>query len=300
MLQTQVMTQIFCWLFWNPHREAFSVPFLDRPVTWYGIFFASGIAFCYLMLIAIFKHQIRRTGLATSASTKTRATFLVDRLLWYAVIGTLIGARLGHVLFYDPSYFFYHPVDIIKVWQGGLASHGAAIGIFLAVYIYYLRYRDDLPGNSFWDFLDLFVIPIPIAGACIRMGNFINQEILGTPSELPWAVIFGHPIDGRAVVPRHPVMLYEAAAYIVIFLILFTVWKTNGSRLKTGLLSGLFFVLVFSARFILEFFKVVQTDLVVIPGMKMGQLLSIPFIILGFCLILYRNKVTYTPKSPPL
>nr|NGX57436.1 Prolipoprotein diacylglyceryl transferase [Chlamydiota bacterium] len=365
-----IMNYLFSWIFWDPTREAFTIPFFDRPVTYYGILFATGIAICYLLLIYIFKHQIWRIGVVTQARIKNwpqflkelqdresvltffpddshdtiqnhkgpvteelkqqiidglnkvittyhfavtreagfkklhdifpktfatsheRALYLVDRLLWYAIIGTLVGARLGHFLFYDLSHFLQNPSDIFWVWQGGMGSHGAVVGILLAIYVYYLRYRIYLPGNSFLDFLDLFVIPTPIAGACIRLGNFMNQEVLGTPTEVPWAVIFAHPIDGRAVIPRHPVMLYEAIASLVIFAICFTLWKKRGTRLNTGFLSGLFFLLVFSSRFILEFFKVVQTNMVLIPGLRMGQVLSVPFIILGAYLIWhsYRNQ----------
>ena len=346
------MYSLLAWLTWNPVREAFIVPILDRPVTWYGILFASGVAFCYIMLIYIFKIQIWRKGNISkiwiknwpkflaqfnddpsfsntddrveiiktlnhylenpnhSTSRKERfeklhkkfpqtlmtpyeaSFYLIDRLLWYGILGTLIGARLGHVFFYDLARYMQNPMEIFMVWNGGVASHGAAIGILLAIYLFYLRYRDSLPGKGYFAFLDLFIIPIPIAGVCIRLGNFFNQEILGTPSTLPWAVIFANPIDGRSVVPRHPVMLYEAAACIAIFFILFSLWKTRGSYLRAGFLSGLFFTLIFGARFILEFFKVLQTNVVIIEGIRMGQILSVPFILLGLILIWRSTRVS--------
>jgi len=354
------MDSLLAWITWNPSREAFTVPLIDRPVTWYGILFASGFAICYLLLIYIFKIQIWRTGKISKLWVKNWPKFiselktsplqshvsspvskdnkdeivnnlnqlitnpqiaptrkagmqllhkkfptsfmsaydvsfyLIDRLLWYAILGTLIGARLGHVLFYELARYLQNPLEIFMVWNGGLASHGAAIGLLLATYLFYVRYRDSLPGSSYFLFLDLFTIPVPIAGACIRLGNFINQEILGTPTTLPWAIIFGNPADGSAVLPRHPVMLYEAAAYLLIFGLSYTLWKYRGSKFGPGFFSGLFFTLVFSARFIMEFLKVAQTDVVVIPGMRMGQLLSIPFIILGLLLI-WRSYLVASP-----
>ncbi len=345
------MDTLLLWLFWNPNREAFTVPIIDRPVAWYGILFASGFACCYLLMIYIMKHQIWRRGLVTSEWIKDWPKFLsqirenplrsridapldldhkkeilaeinamiddpefaqdrqegmtllhkefkdtvksaydvsfglVDRLLWYAILGTLIGARLGHVLFYELSFNLEHPLNILMVWNGGLASHGAAVGLLIATYFFYARHKNALPPGGYFAFLDLFTLPVPIAGAFIRVGNFVNQEILGTPSALPWAIIFGRPADGSAVVPRHPVMLYEALAYCAIFAVSFTLWRQKGASYGPGFFSGLFFTLVFSARFLLEFFKVPQTSVVIINGLRMGQVLSIPFIVLGLVLI---------------
>ncbi len=222
---------------------------------------------------------------------KDMALFLVDRLLWYIILGTLIGARLGEVIFYDFPLFWQNPMEIFMVWHGGLASHGAAIGILLSLYLFYIRKKDSLPGRSFFDFLDLFVIPLPLAFACIRFGNFINQEILGTPTEAPWAIIFGNPIDRLPIIPRHPVMLYEAAAYVALFGILYFFWRQKRAQLRTGMISGIFFIYAFSARFILEFFKVSQGGYTLIPGLDMGQVLSIPFIPLGIILVWQALKI---------
>jgi len=358
------MNHCLAWITWNPPREIFHIPYIDHPVTWYGLFFASGIAICYLILIHILKVQIGRTGTIstiwildwdkflkqlknsslapalkaspgeekkqevvsqlnllinerqfapsrkegmeklkqefpkTFMSAYDASFYLIDRLLWYAILGTLIGARLGHILFYDISRYLQHPHEILMVWHGGLASHGAAIGLLLATYLYYRRYRESLPGKGYFAFLDLFVIPIPIAGAFIRCGNFVNQEILGKPATVPWAIIFANPVDGGAVLPRHPVMLYEAMAYIAIFGIQYALWKYRGFRFGAAFFSGLFFTLVFTARFFLEFFKVAQTDTVIIPGLLMGQVLSIPFIVLGLVLIMRSYVHKYTQPHP--
>jgi phosphatidylglycerol---prolipoprotein diacylglyceryl transferase len=229
---------------------------------------------------------------------KDSALFLVDRLLWYIIIGTLVGARLGEVIFYDFPLFWQNPMEILMIWHGGLASHGAAIGILLSLYLFYLRKKSLLPSQSFMGFLDLFVIPLPVAFACIRLGNFVNQEILGTPSNVPWAIIFGNPVDRLPIVARHPVMLYEAAAYLALFAVMYTIWVKNRVRLKTGMISGIFFILAFSARFVLEFFKVSQSAYNLVPGLDMGQVLSIPFIVIGFILI-WQAAVSNYKVCPP-
>lgn len=291
------MEQMLCWLYWNPSREIVHIPLINHPVTWYGVFFALGFALCYFLLVSILKKELSSYG----NKAKDMALILVDRLLWYIVIGTLIGARLGEVLFYDFPIFWKNPLEILMVWHGGLASHGAAIGIMTALYLFYIRKKDFLPGSSFLDFMDIFVIPTPIAFACIRLGNFVNQEILGVPSKAPWAIIFGNPVARQDIVPRHPVMLYEALAYISLFVIIYSLWRFKdspwGSSLKTGVISGVFFVLAFSARFVLEFFKVAQTDTVLIPGLDMGQVLSIPFIIIGLALLWRAWKLSPAPPK---
>jgi phosphatidylglycerol:prolipoprotein diacylglycerol transferase len=271
--------------FWNPDPVAFTIPYFNHPVRWYGILFAAGFLISYFLLIYIFKRQISRAGKEHSKLTAGELSrTLVDHLLWYVVIATVLGARLGHILFYDFSYYMEHPLEIFKIWHGGLASHGAAIGIFIGLIIFYRRYKDLLPSEGFWGFMDLFVIPVPLAGAFIRMGNFINQEIVGTPSSAPWAVVFQHPADPVSVVPRHPVQLYEGVSYLGLFLVLFAIWRW-APKIPRGVLTGLFFAVLFSLRIALEFFKVRQFDTPLPLGLDMGQWLSIPFVLLGILLL---------------
>lgn len=356
----------FAWLYWNPSAEAFTLPFIDRPVLWYGILFITGFLIGYFLFVNIFTKylqtnkflttinianwpqfiqnlqnpsahsssivnkliekipatlrkrlkafsvgqpdleiknsllealnqllsdgQIQRKDLEKAFpgifSDKRTAYFLADRLLWFIVIGTLVGARLGHVLFYDWDLFSQHPVEVFKVWKGGLASHGGVLGVALALYLYLLSIRKWMPHLSFLRLLDFVAIPSALAACFIRLGNFMNQEIVGTPSNVPWAIVFGRAADGSLPIPRHPVQLYEALAYLISFFILFGLWKKKGTQLKEGFFVGLLFILIFSARFVLEFWKVQQTSIYDTSFLQMGQLLSVPFILVGFLLVL--------------
>lgn len=220
-------------------------------------------------------------------SYRDNALFLVDRLTWLFVAGTIIGARLGHVLFYDWTFYRNHPGEIVKVWEGGLASHGAGVGIFLALYIYQRMIRKQFPEMGFVTLLDMIAVPAAFGGCCIRIGNFFNQEIIGIPTTVPWAVVFGDPVDGSSKVPRHPTQLYEAISYLFIFIILAFLWKRFGEKLRTGMMSGLFFILVFTSRFLIEFLKVPQSNMMDESFLQTGQYLSIPFILGGVLLYIY-------------
>lgn len=285
-----MIPNLLAWIYWDPPREAFRLPYFDHPIVWYGICFAFGFFLSYFCLYYLFSEMIRAKAplhlLANQGGNQvshlTRS--LLDSLAWYIVIGTIVGARLGHVLFYDDwSYFSSHPLAILRVWEGGLASHGAAIGILIGLILFYMiRLRRQYPEISFMTFFDLFVIPVPLAGAFIRIGNFINQEIVGTPSSLPWAVLFGHPLEGVEAVPRHPVQLYEALAYFGIFFLLFSLWFFCRKSLKQGFLSGLGISLIFIFRFFLEFVKETQNSTLFEGFLQAGQYLSLPFILFGF------------------
>ncbi|HEY5236290.1 MAG TPA: prolipoprotein diacylglyceryl transferase, partial [Rhabdochlamydiaceae bacterium] len=172
------------------------------------------------------------------------------------------------------------PLSIFRVWEGGLASHGGVLGILVALALFQKRHRFC----SWLHLLDLLVLPSAVVAVFIRVGNFINQEILGKPTNVPWAVIFGHPADGSPAVPRHPVQLYEAVYYLAVFGVLWFLRKRWNSW-KEGSLAGLFLVLIFSFRFLVEFFKVEQSWWLYGSPVTMGQLLSVPFIILGLYLI---------------
>ncbi len=156
------------------------------------------------------------------------ATRMTDRLTWNVVLGTIVGARLGHVLFYELGEYWSRPWDILKTWEGGLASHGGALGVMLALY-WSVRYmRRYAPSMSVLRLFDMVAVPTALVACFIRLGNFVNQELVGIPTELPWAVLFGNPADNGPLDPRHPVPLYDAFANLAIFFLLFSLWRKRG------------------------------------------------------------------------
>lgn len=212
----------------------------------------------------------------------------LDKLLLYVLIATIVGARLGHVIFYDLGYYLRNPSQIIAIWRGGLASHGAAIGIILAMYLYVKK----VPRMSFLWLADRVVIVVSIAGAMIRTGNFMNSEIIGKPTDLPWAVVF-EQVD---MIPRHPTMLYEAILCIVIFALLWVIYKRYNEQPPEGSIFGLFLILLFGGRFFLEFTKVNQAAFAGEWTINMGQWLSIPLVAIGIWLIWKKVNWQVAPK----
>lgn len=255
------------YIHWNVHPEIF--PDI-LPLRWYGVLFMSGFVVGYYILEKIFKKE-----------GKPQAW--LDSLSLYVGLGTILGARLGHCLFYEPAYYLSHPFEILKIWEGGLASHGAAIGILFS---HWLFSRKN-PAASFLWITDRIVIVVALAGFAIRMGNLMNSEIVGAPSDLPWAFVFERLGDN---IPRHPSQIYEALAYLLIFFLLyFQYWKKDAGQ-KPGRLFGLFLILVFGFRFAIEFIKDVQVDFEKSMALNMGQWLSIPLVLLGIALVIYSNK----------
>jgi len=251
---------------WN--ADPILVSFGPLQVHWYGVLFAAAI----LLGLELMKWIYR---------LENKDEKSIDPLFLYAVIGIVVGARLGHCLFYDPDYYLAHPLKIFAVWEGGLASHGGGLGVLIALYYGCKRYKVDF----LW-LIDRLVIPTALFGFFVRMGNFMNSEILGKPSEVPWAVIFER-VD---TLPRHPAQLYEAFSYLLIFFVLLFIYKKNYKRLQKGFLFGLFLTLVFTARFLIEYVKVRQADYSLGIDLSTGQLLSIPFLIVGVTLIVYSYK----------
>ena len=247
------------YLRWSVSPEI--LHFGNVSVRWYGLLFALTFIVGYEILAYIFRRE--------NVDVKK-----LDVLTIYIVLGTVIGARLGHCLFYSPSYYLSNPIEIIKIWEGGLASHGGAIGIIFAIWLFVRRNRSF---SMLW-ILDRLVIVVALGGLFIRTGNFFNSEIYGLPSTAPWAVIFT-AIDE---IPRHPTQLYEGLVYFCIFLLLFSIYKTKGfNNFKSGFIFGLFFILTFTARFLIEFVKEVQSSFESGMVLDMGQILSIPFILIG-------------------
>lgn len=231
---------------------------------WYGILFAGAFIAGYFIERRLFLNGGRREE-------------ELELLLTYMLIATVLGARLGHVIFYDPGYYLRNPGEIIAIWHGGLASHGAAAGIVIAMYLYVKKVKN----MSFLWLADRVVVVVAIGGAFIRTGNFFNSEILGQPADLPWAVIFSK-ID---MVPRHPTMLYEALLCIATFGVLWTMYKHYKTQPPEGALFGTFLILLFGGRFLLEFTKIHQADFAIGWTINMGQWLSVPLIAAGIWLL---------------
>ena len=197
----------------------------------------------------------------------------LDNIFIYMVLGAVLGARLGHCLFYDPAYYLANPLDILKIWEGGLASHGGVVGMLLAMYVY-AKQTSDI---SFLWLLDRMTIVISLGSFFIRSGNFFNSEIIGIPTTVPWAIVFSH-IDQ---LPRHPAQLYEAAVYLSLFILLSFLYLKHREKLKPGFMMGLLMVIIFGSRFFIEFVKIPQEAFNPILSLNMGQWLSVPVVILG-------------------
>ena len=276
---------LIAWIYWDPPTEAFTLPFIGRPIAWYGICFVFGFFVGYLLIVPIFKRKLQREQKVLPSDIQATSLYLVDRLTWFIIAGTIIGARLGEVFFYDWPYYKHHLLDIFKIWNGGLASHGGTLGVLIAIFLFQ-RIIGKRYGFTFLSLIDMVAVPTAFVIVCIRVGNFFNQEILGNETTVPWAIIFGHPADRSAVVPRHPAQLYEAGAYLLIFGLLYYLWKFKAEKFKPGMICGLFFVLVFGFRFMIEFLKTPLSMVIDESVLHMGQILSIPFILLGLFLLL--------------
>lgn len=252
---------------WSLNPVAFS--FGGIRVFWYGILFATAI----LSGLQFMKWVYKKEG---------RDEEELESMFLYIVVGIVVGARLGHCFFYDPSYYLAHPLKIFAVWEGGLASHIGGLGVIIALYLYTRKYKIDY----LW-LLDRIAIPTALFGFFVRMGNLMNSEIVGKPSEVPWAIIFTR-VD---MLPRHPAQVYESLSYLLIFFVLTFIYKTKRETLKNGFLFGLFLLLIFSARFMIEFVKTQQADYdTSFLMMSTGQALSIPFLIVGVFLIIRSLK----------
>ena len=263
----------------------FNMPTISQigpiEVRWYGAIFASSFLVGYLLMKKMY-------------SAADRTVEELDRLLMYVLIATVLGARLGHVLFYDIGYYLRHPSEILAIWQGGLASHGAAIGILLAMYLYVKKTAN----MSYLWLADRVVIVVALAGAMIRLGNFMNSEIVGKPTDLPWAVVFENAVslsESAQMIPRHPTMLYESILYVIIFSLLWTMYKRYRQQPPEGSVFGLFLVLLFGGRFFLEFTKLNQAAFAGDWTLNMGQWLSIPLVAAGIWLL--RKKVNWGNSS---
>lgn len=257
---------------WNPDLVALSIGSLQ--LRWYSLCWLAGLAAAYLIVKMLYRQQ----------SIKPE---LFDPLFIYCFIGILIGARLGHCLFYEPGYFLSSGRHMIEMllpihftadgsWRftgyEGLASHGGTIGLIAALWLYVRS-----TGLNIWRVLDNIAIATPVTACCIRLGNLMNSEIIGKAADVPWAFVFER-VD---MTPRHPGQLYEAIAYAVIFVIGWALYRRRPQKVGTGFFFGLCLTLIFTARFLIEYTKDVQEAFEASMPLNMGQLLSIPFIIIG-------------------
>lgn len=238
-------------------------------IRWYGLMFLLGFSVGYFVIkrmCAIEKKSFER----------------LENLLIYLVAGTAIGARLGHCLFYEPAYYLSRPLEIFKIWEGGLASHGGTIGVILAIWLYSRRY----PEFSFMWILDRISVPVAFVASLIRVGNLMNSEILGRPTDLLWAFVFKR-VDA---VPRHPAQLYESLSYMTLFWITMRLYKRN-PKSPPGFLFGVTLTWIFAWRIVWEFFKENQEPFEAGMALNMGQILSIPFIAVGIFAIVRSKKI---------
>jgi prolipoprotein diacylglyceryl transferase len=262
------------YIVWDVDPDIFVIPYLDHPVRWYGLSWALGFLLSQQVMYFIYKND-------------GRPREEVDTLTIYMLIAAMGGARLGHVLFYEPIEFFSQPWRIFAVWEGGLASHGGAIGILIALYFFARKTKV----KYLW-IVDRLVIVSALTGCLIRLGNLMNSEMIGLPTTLPWGFIFTR-IDN---VPRHPAQLYEAIYCFFLFIFLFWLYYKKGKTLNDGVLTGLFLIILFSLRFVDEFFKINQEAFEDGLLLNMGQILSIPFVLCGIIILIRSLKNSPTDK----
>ena len=254
---------MYVFVSWDVSPEIINFGFWS--LRWYSIFFALGFILSHYVMNDIFKRE-------------GRTAEELDKLTLYMIVSTILGARLGHCLFYEPEYYLAHPVEILQVWNGGLASHGATVGILLALYIF----SKKTEGISYFWLLDRIVIVVALCGSLIRLGNLMNSEIVGKATTLPWGFIFMRNGEDFA---RHPAQIYEALSCIVLFFGLWWLYLKTDIKSKQGFLFGLFCTVLFSLRIVYEFLKENQVEFENGMPMNMGQILSIPMVVLGiYCM----------------
>lgn len=233
-------------------------------IRWYGLLFSSGFFLGYILMSRMFAREGRPVA-------------DMEPLTFYMIGGTILGMRLGHCLFYQPDYYLANPLEILQIWKGGYASHGAVVGISIALWLY----ARNRPAQPFLWIIDRIAIVVALAAFLIRVGNFFNHEMIGHAADLPWAVIFTE----RDMVARHPSQLYEALCYIITFVLMRFLYNRYDAKTPNGLLLGVFFICIFGARFAIEFTKENQVAFENGLPINMGQILSVPLVALGMFLV---------------
>lgn len=240
-------------------------------IRWYSLLFVAGFPLGYWLFTKFYKDE----GLSEK---------LLEPLLYALLIGTIVGARVGHCVFYEPSYFLTkeHWFEILQPWKGGLASHGGAIGVLLAIWWYCSRYGKKNGFGMLW-LLDRLVIAVAFAGCFIRLGNLFNSEIYGCATDLPWGFIFERRGE---TVPKHPTQIYESLTYLLLGFLLLWMYRKKLDKIYRGMLLGTFFTICFGMRFLIEYIKQANIYFDNFFGLNMGQVLSIPFIAVGIFFII--------------
>lgn len=271
-------------LIWDPDPVAFTLPFIGRPIMWYGVLFALAFFFAYLIVLRQLKVFFRRDlDLESEEQVSLKAQKVMDKLLVWVGVGLLLGARLFHVIFYDFDRLLSNPLQALNAWEGGLASHGGALGALIGLVLAVKLHKSLFSKLDILRILDFFVPAAAVMGALIRVGNFINQEVLGRAYDGLFSVVFVHPADGAHIFGRHPVQLYEAAFFASMALI--SPWLRHlFRRFGSGALSGCFICLTFAFRFWIEDYKLEQS-LGFESIFNMGAWLSLPMIFLGLILM---------------
>ncbi|GAB3553822.1 prolipoprotein diacylglyceryl transferase [Spirosoma fluminis] len=264
------------YVIWDVDPEIFHIG--SFSVRWYGLLFALGFLIGMQIMTYVFKKEDKPV-------TDT------DSLLIYMVVATIIGARLGHFLFYEPEVIFKNPLEVILPPYRGLASHGATIGILTGLWLYSRRKSSLETGQTFLWVTDRIVITVALAGACIRFGNLMNSEIVGRPTDVPWAFIFLNNSEYEKI-PRHPAQLYESLSCLVLFFILLWFWNRYKERTPRGSMLGIFLIWVFGLRFFYEYLKENQVPFEDSLPLNVGQILSIPAVLLGIYFLIrsYQNQ----------
>ncbi|GHV50648.1 prolipoprotein diacylglyceryl transferase [Bacteroidia bacterium] len=264
---------MFNFITWTADPAIFSIG--SYEVRWYGLAFAIGFWVGYKIVERMWKKE------------KLNPDWILS-LLMYTVAGTVIGARLGHIIFYDPVHYLTHPVEILNIRQGGLASHGGTLGIVVAIYFYSKKVSHK---SMLWTF-DKLVVPTGLVAALIRLGNLMNHEIYGHATDVSWAFKFIQNLhawrNGAAPIfsePSHPTQLYEAGFYLLTFALCMWLYFKKEAWKKEGLIFGIFLIGIFASRFFVEFLKNIQEDFEAGMFLNMGQLLSIPFVLAGACFV---------------
>lgn len=267
---------------WEPNPVAISLGSLE--VAWYGILWAMAL----LSALWIYTRMVKREKLDPG---------MIDSGFLYAVLATIIGARLGHCIFYEPAEYFLDPfmsdfpwIKVLDIRGGGLASHGAALGLLVGLWLYARKWK--IP--YIW-ILDRVVVMVPLSGALVRIGNLVNSEIYGDPTTLPWGFVFR---NAGETLPMHPTQIYEALAYLgLFFLLAHMYWRTNIAEQKRGVIFGIFLILLFLVRLLVESIKLPQEVWEQNMALNMGQILSIPFIIAGGVILLWALRRPAQPYT---
>ena len=252
-------------------------------IRWYALAYLAGFILGWRYCVRL----ARRAPLAPTAEH-------IDEFLTWAVVGVIIGGRLGFVLFYEPSYYLQNPLEIVKIWTGGMSFHGGLLGVAVAEVLFAWRRRIRLLSLA-----DVIAAAAPIGLFFGRIANFINGELWGRPSELPWAMVFPHPLAGA--VPRHPSQLYEAVLEgLVLFVICWLLVRRREIRLRPGVVAGVFLIGYGIGRFLVEFVRESDPGLAdVLLGMTMGQALCVPMVLGGLALVVYALRRTPVDADPP-